>query len=100
MQQKARLCVQGVCGKRFYWHQAEVKRKLAGALVSVGAVAGFKVGKSACQYRGDNERSRESDDKIQLSGRSTCQMHSVDAAVGEKGETMGNGINGGVRRQH
>jgi hypothetical protein len=27
-------------------------------------------------------------------------MHSVDAAVGEKGETMGNGINGGVRRQH
>jgi hypothetical protein len=24
-------------------------------------------------------------------------MHSVDAAVGDKGETMGNGINGGVR---
>ncbi|KAL3450717.1 hypothetical protein BJX65DRAFT_250432 [Aspergillus insuetus] len=47
--------------------------------------------------RGDKEQSKESGDKIQLGGRSTCQMHSVDAAVGEKGETMGNGINGGVR---
>jgi hypothetical protein len=52
MQQKARLCVQCLCGKRSYWHEAEVKRKLGGALVSVGAVAGFKVGKSACPISG------------------------------------------------